>query len=99
MKRKTTNYAKGRTKEYKTIELFEHVGFKCVRAAGSHGPFDIIAMTEKIEFLVQVKSNEKPSAIEIDEMRAWPAADGRVKCYCVWKDYEKYPIFYFENEW
>jgi len=90
---------KGTRIEYKVQELLEAVGFKCVRSAGSHGPFDIAAFHTSMNMLVQVKSNRRPSPDEIDEMRTWNVPDNTVRAYAVWKDREKYPVFYFEKDW
>jgi Holliday junction resolvase len=41
---KQTNYVKGRTFEYKIATFFRRRGYFVVRAAGSHGPADLVAM-------------------------------------------------------
>jgi len=91
--------AKGTRTEAKVIELLEAIGFKCIRAAGSHGPFDLMAILHHVVFLIQVKTNEKPRPAEIEEMRSLKTGEMILKCYCVWKDRKKYPVFYFEWEW
>ena len=90
---------KGTRIEAKVIELFEAVGLRCIRSAGSHGPFDVVGFLGPLTMLVQVKSNKKPSAEEIEEMRSWNVSCDKIKTYCVWKDREKYPVFYFEQDW
>jgi hypothetical protein len=90
---------KGTRVEHKVIELLEAVGFKCVRSTGSFGPFDIVAIQWHLVRLIQVKSNRKPGPDEIEEMRAWRVSPDILKEYCVWKDREKYPVFYSEWEW
>ena len=55
------NYEKGRRKEYKVCENLKKEGFPIVqRTAGSHSPFDIIAvdLKNRIIKLVQVKSGK-----------------------------------------
>jgi len=89
--------AKGTRVEHKVIELLEAVGFRCMRSAGSHGLFDIAAFSGPLTFLLQVKSNRKPSRVEIEEMESWNTT--ATKAYVVWKDREKYPVFYFDWEW
>lgn len=47
------NYRAGRRFEYETMRKYEDMGFTCVRTAGSHGPFDVIAFfcTRKPNFI------------------------------------------------
>lgn len=52
------NYLKGRRKEYKICDLYKNKGFDIVqRTAGSHSPFDIIAVDKKKKMisLIQCK--------------------------------------------
>ena len=91
--------AKGTRREHDVIKMWEAVGAKCIRSAGSFGPFDIIVHFEGFEILIQVKSNRKPPPEEIEEMKMWPSAQNRLKGYCVWKDGESGPEFYWENQW
>jgi len=56
-------YEKGRRKEYKIVNLFKSWDYDVAqRTAGSHGPFDIIAINakEKIIKLVQCKPDTMP---------------------------------------
>lgn len=39
-----TNYEKGVRFEREIIELFKQAGYQVVRAAGSHSPFDFVAI-------------------------------------------------------
>ena len=55
------NYQKGRRKEYAVCEKLRKQGYDIAqRTAGSHSPFDIIAINKalKIIKLVQVKSSD-----------------------------------------
>ena len=90
---------KGTRVEEKVIELLQAVGFNCIRSAGSHGPFDVAAFHAGMNMLVQVKANRKPGPDEIEEMRTWRTCSNTIKAYAVWKDREKYPVFYFDWEW
>ena len=59
------NYIKGRKKEYKIVKEYRDKGFDIVqRTAGSHSPFDVIAIhtKEKKILLVQSKSSVPQSA-------------------------------------
>jgi Holliday junction resolvase len=56
-------YEKGRRKEYKIVNLFKSWGYNVAqRTAGSHSPFDVIAINskEKVIKLVQCKPDTMP---------------------------------------
>jgi len=58
------NYQKGRRKEYKYVKLMKDKGFIAQRSAGSHSPFDVIAInpeTHQIK-LIQCKPDSMNSA-------------------------------------
>ena len=40
------NYISGRAFEYKVMKELRDMGFLVMRTAGSHGPFDIVAITD-----------------------------------------------------
>ena len=50
-------YAKGRRTEYKAMRLLEASGHLAFRTAGSHSPFDIIAVTSTCVRFIQLKSD------------------------------------------
>lgn len=57
------NYIKGRRKEYKYVNIMKNKGFIAQRTAGSHSPFDIIAInpeTKQIR-LIQCKPDDMNS--------------------------------------
>lgn len=57
---KRTNYSRGREIEYKIIEQLKKEGFPfVVRTAGSHSPFDIIAIGNGMVLLIQSKRCKK----------------------------------------
>ena len=70
-----TNYSRGRAIEYKAIKELEATGLYSliVRAAGSHGLFDIYALTpywnSGKSLAIQIKNNCKPTSKEVDDMR------------------------------
>ena len=51
-----TNYTTGRSLEYKVRDNLEADGYACIRAAGSKGQADIIALKPGEVLLVQVKA-------------------------------------------
>jgi len=63
------NYQKGRRYEYKAVNLLRTRGYDCTRTAGSHGHYDVIAVSGKEVLLVQVKSGADISKKELEEFR------------------------------
>ena len=62
--------AKGARAEHKAMRILEAAGYSCVRAGGSLGMFDVIAMNEHGYKCLQVKSGgEYCSKIEREIMR------------------------------
>ncbi|MDV2503049.1 MAG: hypothetical protein RX318_03770 [bacterium] len=64
---------KGRKRELRARKMLEACGFMVVRAAGSHGLFDLVAVSSKHIKLIQVKTNRKPPPAEMEELRAFRA--------------------------
>ena len=59
------NYVKGRRKEYKIVNDFKEKGFEISqRTAGSHCPFDVIAIDKKTKRikLIQAKPDSMSSS-------------------------------------
>lgn len=55
----TTRYQKGRSYEYYIKYNLERAGFYVIRSAGSHGPFDLIALDKNGNvYGIQVKKNK-----------------------------------------
>jgi len=51
------NYEKGRRKEYKICEKYKKEGYDIVqRTAGSHSPFDIIAINKTLKIIKLIQS-------------------------------------------
>jgi len=67
-----TAYRKGARREHATMRLLEADGYVCIRAAGSHGAFDVVAFSAADVVLVQVKSNRWPGTAEMAALRAFP---------------------------
>ncbi len=74
-----SHYSKGRQYEYRTIKSLKDQGFNCIRSAGSHGPFDIVAWNEDVIYFIQVKVGVKPTRKEIDEILNIPVPMNAVK--------------------
>jgi Holliday junction resolvase len=60
----------------------------CTRSAGSHSPFDVIAMDSDDVLLIQVKRSKKPVNIErlADSIRRVRTPPNVHKCVWVWID-------------
>jgi len=58
------NYQRGRAREYRVMKALEKASYHCVRAAGSKGLFDIVAICKEGIRLIQVKLNKGPTAEE-----------------------------------
>lgn len=59
---------KGRRLEYRARDILERAGYLVVRSAGSHGPFDLVAISSLGVRLVQVKANHVGEA-EMESLR------------------------------
>lgn len=52
------NYIAGRNAEYRTMQRLEKRGYFCSRTAGSHGPYDVMAIGPTEYLLIQVSYGE-----------------------------------------
>jgi Holliday junction resolvase len=69
------NYNKGRSKEYKAMELLKTDGWVVARTAGSHSPVDVFAAKQGATLLVQVKNGQaRVKADEAKELVKWAEA-------------------------
>lgn len=73
------NYTAGRAREYRTVRLVEAAGYSAHRTAGSHGVWDVIGIGPQGVLLIQCKLNAKPTAVEWEAMREYPAPPNAVK--------------------
>ena len=53
-----SNYQKGVRFERERLKAYEKLGYLCMRTAGSHGAFDLVAVSEKwnLVILIQCKT-------------------------------------------
>jgi Holliday junction resolvase len=73
--RLVTQYARGRSKEYRTMEMLRGEGWVVARSAGSHGPVDVFAARAGIILLVQVKKGKaRMKTEEAKELVKWAEA-------------------------
>jgi hypothetical protein len=64
--------AKGARREYQARQLLETAGYSVVKAGGSLGIWDLVALGPQGARLVQVKSNEKPRPAERERLALFP---------------------------
>lgn len=82
---------KGTRNEHKSMQRDRRAGALVVRAGGSLGLFDYIALYPDVVRLVQVKSNRWPGTLEMAALSEFrPPAYGR-KIIERWDDYAKVP--------
>lgn len=63
------NYIAGRRFEYDTIKAYVKQGYRCIRASGSHGEYDVVAYraNHKPLFIQCKKVNEKSTGNLLSE--------------------------------
>jgi Holliday junction resolvase len=64
--------AKGSRRERQARTILEAAGYHVVKAGGSLGIFDLVALGPQGARLVQVKSNEKPRPAERERLELFP---------------------------
>ena len=78
-KKKRTNYARGRDKEYKVLQMARDMGYVGTRSSASHGLWDVTLAGKGETVLVQVKLTSKDKYYEdanCKELRALRVAPG-----------------------
>ncbi len=82
---------KGREREHQTRKLLEQAGYTVTRSAASLGLWDLIAIgdnwADHVLRVVQVRSNRRPRARELQVMREWARKHTLTRCEVwVWRD-------------
>lgn len=83
--------AKGTRREHRSRALLEAAGYTVVRAAGSHGAFDLVGFSRIDVVLVQVKSRDWPGSVETEALEAFPAPTNARKLIHRWRDRVRAP--------
>jgi len=92
-RKKEANYFAGRRAEYRSIELLDKAGFICVRAAGSKGPADIVAIGKGPPVLVQVKRGKRGvSTAEREKLTEIARSYNCMVLIHTWKPHARQPI-------
>lgn len=86
------NKKKGTKNEHKSMARDRDAGALVVRAGGSLGLFDYIALFPDFVRLVQVKSNRWPARAEMAALSAFRTPDYALKVIERWDDYAKEPL-------
>jgi len=63
------SYRKGYKFEREIFNIFQSAGYYCIRSAGSHGVFDIVAIKDGITFGIQCKYNNHITTRELIAMK------------------------------
>ena len=66
VKKENRNYVKGRTFEYKIATIFRRKGYYVVRAAGSHGPADLVAVKQK-QRVIFIQCKKGTGSVDTEE--------------------------------
>lgn len=84
--------AKGSRNERRTRDYLNNLGWECIKAGGSFGVFDLVAIGEREVLGVQVKSGKLPSPEERANMVITCARSEIVRrLIFVWYDYVRNP--------
>ena len=82
---------KGARNERRSMALLEAAGYKCTRAAASLGAWDLIGIGSTDVVLVQVKTRDWPGALEMDQLKLFPAPPNCRKLLHRWRDRQRRP--------
>jgi len=82
---------KGARNERRSIAILEAAGYRCTRAAGSLGAWDVIGVGAMDIVLVQVKTRDWPGTAEMETLRGFPAPPFAKKLIHRWRDRQRLP--------
>jgi hypothetical protein len=71
--------------------IFEATGYVVTRAAASLGAWDLFGIGSTDIVLVQCKTRDWPSAVEIEALQLFPAPPNARKLVHRWRDRERRP--------
>ncbi len=78
--------AKGARNERKAKKFLESHGYHVVKAGGSLGLFDLLAVGEQLMYMLQIKSNRNASLAERKRLEAFKAPAYAIKEIWVYTD-------------
>ena len=82
---------KGTRNEHRSIAILEATGYKCTRAAASLGAWDIIGVSSTDVVLVQCKSRDWPSSVELEVLQLFETPTNCRKLIHRWRDRMRTP--------
>jgi len=82
---------KGTVNERRSIRILEDAGYRCTRAAGSLGAWDIVGVGATDVVLVQVKTGNWPRPPEMETLQNFPCPAGCRKLLHLWRDWQRLP--------
>jgi Holliday junction resolvase len=91
-------YHLGRRGEWKVKRMLQRDGYYVVRAAGSKGVADLVAIKNGQAFLVQVKRNHRPNQKELDRLYDEASACGAFALVAIWNSRKRRVVLYYV-EW
>ena len=82
---------KGTRNEHRSMRLLEAAGYCCTRAAASFGVWDIIGKCSTDSVLVQVKTRDWPSNVEMEKLCSFPCPANCKRLIHRWRDRRRLP--------
>lgn len=82
---------KGTRNERRSRDLLEASGYAVTRAAASLGAWDLIGIGSTDVVLVQIKTRDWPSAMELEALKLFPTPPNAKKLLHRWRDRERLP--------
>jgi hypothetical protein len=83
--------AKGSRNERRSRTILESGGYRVTRAAASLGAWDLVGIGSTDIVLVQCKTRDWPSAVEMEALDLFPAPPNARKLVHRWRDRERRP--------
>ena len=86
-----SNYDRGRETEYKICDALREAGYIAQRSAGSHSPWDVVALGPTGVRLIQAKRTKKDTFTyeqELDQLRQLPDIPNVSLELWVWRDHK-----------
>lgn len=83
--------AKGSRNERRSMRFLEAMGYTCTKSGASLGMWDIIGISKHTFAVVQVKSNEWPSSVEMEALTSFEAPLNCLKLVHRWRDRQRVP--------
>lgn len=101
------SYKRGRVKEWEAKNLLEERGYKCSRAAGSHGSWDVLATKGKMIWWIQLKRFKKATTAQknavvkeaFKKMKDLPNEPYAIPVVLLWVDHQGWEDYYVDFEW